>query len=521
MARLSHSDSGFSPCRSCQQQEEANMEPSHTVSSPWMAEFRSSKAFVTWVVAIAVFTDVFIYGMIIPILPDVLKIRVSIPEDELQKWMSILLAAFGGALFVGSPVFGYLADKSSSRQAPFMIGLLALAGSTVMFWFARTIEALVVARTFQGLSCAVVWTVGMALIVDTMGKDQVGAAMGIVSMAMTVGTVMGPFMGGVVLSKAGYHAVFGLAIALIFVDIVLRLMMIERNNANRWIDDLHPESESESEAGTETERLISPATATQLAPPYESIQGVHEHEHLSESHPRQSDPKSVAEGLTDAKSSMPGMLRMICSVTLLVVLQATLVEAMAWASFDSVLPLYVRSTFSMTPLGIGLCFIPLFIPSFLSTFIGSAVDKHGSRPVAISGFLLDVPTFFLLRLVSSNALRDRIILYVLLLFAGLAAALKTVSLMVEVTRAVEVKERLCPGIFGEKGGTAQAYGLFNAAWSGGQVVGPLVAGWLVDSWGWGVMVGVFGGVSAVTAVGLCVTATATATATVRVKERRK
>jgi predicted MFS family arabinose efflux permease len=79
-----------------------------------------------------------------------------------------------------------------------MVGLLALAGSTVVFWFARTIEALVIARTFQGLSCAVVWTVGMALIVDTMGKDQVGAAMGIVSTAMTVGTVMGPFIGGVV-----------------------------------------------------------------------------------------------------------------------------------------------------------------------------------------------------------------------------------------------------------------------------------------------------------------------------------
>ncbi|KAL3431769.1 major facilitator superfamily domain-containing protein [Aspergillus tetrazonus] len=499
------SDPGSSPCRSCQQQE-PNMKPPDIMSAPWMVELRSSKAFVTWVVAIAVFTDVFIYGMIIPILPDVLKTRVSIPEDELQKWISILLAAFGGALFVGSPFFGYLADKTSSRQAPFMVGLLALAGSTVVFWFARTIEALVIARTFQGLSCAVVWTVGMALIVDTMGKDQVGAAMGIVSTAMTVGTVMGPFIGGVVLSKAGYHAVFGLAIALIFVDIALRLMMIEPKNANRWIDDAH--SESESESGTETERLMSPATAT-LASAYESIPRVHEHPRDFESQSRHSTSKSVAESSTPTRSSMPGILRMMCSVTLLIVLQATLVEAMAWASFDSVLPLYVRSTFSMTPLGIGLCFIPLFLPSFLSALIGTAVDKHGSRPIAILGFLIDVPAFFLLRLVSSNTLHDQIILYFLLFFAGLAAALKTVSLMVEVTRAIETKERLCPGIFGEKGGTAQAYGLFNAAWSGGQVAGPLVAGWLVDSWGWDVMVSVFGGISAATAVGLLVTTTAT------------
>lgn len=79
-----------------------------------------------------------------------------------------------------------------------MAGLVALAGSTVMFWLARTTAALVVARVLQGLSSAVVWTVGMALVVDTVGKDETGVAMGYVSMAMTVGTVSGPFLGGIV-----------------------------------------------------------------------------------------------------------------------------------------------------------------------------------------------------------------------------------------------------------------------------------------------------------------------------------
>ncbi|KAL4903162.1 hypothetical protein BDW74DRAFT_52941 [Aspergillus multicolor] len=502
----SQSDSRTLFCRSCHGEEGEQSTDLDDVRAPWMVELRSSKAFVTWVVAIAVFTDVFIYGMIIPILPTVLKTRASIPEEELQKWMSILLAAFGGALFVGSPIFGYFADRSSSRQAPFMIGLLALAGSTVMFWFARTINALVIARAFQGLSCAVVWTVGMALIVDTMGKDQVGAAMGIVSMAMTVGTVMGPFVGGVMLSKAGYHAVFGLALALIFVDIALRLVMIERKNATQWIDD------SAAQSDAETDRLLDTSatstTTTSVIPPYgyEAVESEHESNRDADTESQHLNAKSKAEGSIFTKSSMPPMLRMICSLTLLVVLEATLVEAMAWASFDSVLPLYVRRTFGMSPMGIGLCFIPLFLPSFLSTLIGSAVDKHGSRPVAVLGFLLDIPTFFLLSLVTENTARDKITLYALLFAAGLGAALKTVSLMVEVSRAVEDIERTCPGVFGEKGGTAQAYGLFNVAWSGGQVAGPLVSGWLVGRWGWGTMVSVFGVGSAVTAVVLLVTA---------------
>ncbi|KAL4807634.1 major facilitator superfamily domain-containing protein [Aspergillus unguis] len=461
--------------------------------APWMVEYRSSKGFITWVVAIAVFTDVFIYGMIIPILPEVLKTRVSVPEDQLQQWTSNLLSAFGGALFIGSPICGYYADKNSSRQAPFMIGLIALAASTVMFWFARSTTELLVARIFQGLSCAVVWTVGLALVVDTMGQEQIGAAMGVVSMAMTVGTVIGPFIGGIVLSKAGYHAVFGTAIALIFVDIVLRLVMIERKNATRWIQT---ENEPVTEAGTpaETERLIDPASQNGS---YETVG--------PELDPEQSNGNPTEASFHDRRR-MPPMVRLLCSVTLLVVLQATLAQAMAWASFDSVLPLYVRSTFDMGPMEIGLCFVPLFLPSFLSTIIGHAVDRHGSRKIAFLGFILDVPVYLLLQLVKENTTKDLITLYALLFFAGLASAFKTVSLMVEVNHAVEEKEKECPGIFGEKGGTGQAYGLFNVAWSGGQVAGPLVAGWLVNWGGWGRMVSAFAVIGGVTALVLLGTA---------------
>ncbi|KAL4878840.1 major facilitator superfamily domain-containing protein [Aspergillus karnatakaensis] len=490
-------------CRDCQQQEwdEGEVIRHEDVSAPWKVEFRSSKGFVTWVVAIAVFT-------IIPILPTVLKTRLSIPERELQQWMSNLLAAFGGALFVGSPIFGYFADRHSSRQAPFLIGLLALAGSTIMFWFARTVSALVVARVFQGLSAAVVWTVGMALIVDTVGKAQVGTAMGIVSMAMTVGTVSGPFVGGVMLSKAGYHSVFALAIGLIVLDIVLRLVMIERKNAVRWIGDEQYMDDGGDGDGQETERLIDPDQQDQGDSLYASVAKLTESESESGHDTQQQPNRMPADNLepitnnAKKKRTMPGMVRLLFSGTLLVILIATLVQAMAYSSFDTVLPLYIRETFSAGPMGIGLSFIPLFLPSFLSTHIGSAVDTHGSRTIAILGFILDVPAYTLLQLVTHNTLPQKILLTALLFFAGLAGALKNVALMVEVSRVVEALERKYPGFLGESGGTAQAYGLFNVAWSGGQVAGPLVAKWLVTEIGWGGMVTVFGGVCGGIAVAL-------------------
>lgn len=94
-------------------------------------------------------------------------------------------------------VVGYFADKSSSRKVPFLVGLVAVAGATIMFWLAKTPAMMIVARILQGLAEAAVWTVGNALVVDSMKREQLGTAMGYVTMSMNIGTMAGPALGGV------------------------------------------------------------------------------------------------------------------------------------------------------------------------------------------------------------------------------------------------------------------------------------------------------------------------------------
>lgn len=63
---------------------------------------RASKSFAIFVVCAAIFTDTTLAGLIVPILPYALKERVGLSQDEVQRWNSILLASYGGALMVGS-----------------------------------------------------------------------------------------------------------------------------------------------------------------------------------------------------------------------------------------------------------------------------------------------------------------------------------------------------------------------------------------------------------------------------------
>jgi hypothetical protein len=65
-------------------------------------EVRASKSFTLLVVCVGVFSDVFIYGLLIPVLPFALTSRLGVPEDEVQKWNSVLLGILGASILVGS-----------------------------------------------------------------------------------------------------------------------------------------------------------------------------------------------------------------------------------------------------------------------------------------------------------------------------------------------------------------------------------------------------------------------------------
>ncbi|KAK3063631.1 hypothetical protein LTR53_018830, partial [Teratosphaeriaceae sp. CCFEE 6253] len=59
---------------------------------PVLLAFRSSTTFIIITVATAVFTDIFVYGIVVPVLPFALTARSSINPDSIQTWISIFLA---------------------------------------------------------------------------------------------------------------------------------------------------------------------------------------------------------------------------------------------------------------------------------------------------------------------------------------------------------------------------------------------------------------------------------------------
>lgn len=496
-----------------------------TASPPYLLSLRSSKTFILVTICIAVFTDVFLYGIIVPVIPFALASRASVPQSSVQSYVSILLAVYGAALLVASPLAGWYADKSSSRRLPLLIGLSALAGATVMLCLARTIALLVLGRVLQGISAAIVWTVGQALLVDTVGQKDIGQILGYVSISMSVGILLAPLLGGVVYERAGYYPVFYMAFGLIALDILLRMVLIEKKIARQWSKEAvhdsggasNPEglSQEVEKVGTVTESCEQGSQHTQRLgedKPGLSTAGAiggrttsgkvspEDVEQVAASGGRNPDDRKIPETQTTPTptrnpTEWPPVLTLLKSRRLLTALWGWIVQGSQMTAFDSVIPIYVQRTFGWNSTGAGIIFLAVMVPGFAAPLVGWASDRYGPRWLTVTGFMLAVPFWVLLRLVTHDSLGQKVLLCTLLFLIGITLTLVNAPLMAEVTYVVEAKEREKPGRFGPSGAYAQAYGLFVTAFAAGSLIGPLWSGYVVESAGWATMawsLGLFG-----------------------------
>ncbi|CZR53304.1 related to vesicular amine transporter [Phialocephala subalpina] len=457
---------------------------------PYLLRIRSSKIFILSTICIAVFTDIFLYGIIVPVIPFAIESRAGVKPSSVQSYVSVLLAVYGAALLVLSPVVGWYSDRSQSRRFPLLIGLLALAGATVMLCLARTVALLIVGRLLQGASAAIVWVVGMALLVDTVGEKEIGETLGWVSISMSVGILLAPLLGGVVYNKAGYYAVYFMAFGLIGLDILLRLSLVEKKIARQWLDDeAETATISDLEQGSQTEETVDekpdiadPAPdasdlvgeKTVAADPIPSDGGTHE-----------TIPGTAAD--PRIRSKWPPVFTLLKSRRLLTALWGCIVQGSQMTAFDSVIPLYVQRTFHWNSIGAGLIFLAVFIPGFLAPLVGWAADKYGPRWPTVIGFTMTIPFWVLLRLVTHDSLGQKVLLCALLALIGICLTLTNPPLMAEITYVVEAKERQEPGRFGKNGAYAQAYGLFITAFAAGTLIGPVWSGYVEQAAGWGTM----------------------------------
>ena len=437
---------------------------------PWGLKWRSSTLFIVSTVGVGLFTDLFLYGIIVPILPFMLTDRVNLPDSQIQTYTSTLLAVYAASSVLFSPVAGVIADRlSNSRQLPFLLGLVALLAATLMLFLGKSIPVLIIARILQGLSGAVVWTIGLALVIDTVGPDRLGTYVGSIFGFISVGELAAPVLGGVLYSKTGFAGVFGLSGGILAVDFIMRLFLIEKKTAAKY-QASHTESDSQDQSGRDTEDASGEAD---------------EEEPLLKKDEK--DAYKIATPQSRVIRALP-ILYCLSDPRLLVALQLALNQAFLLATFDATVPTIAKEYYGFASLEAGVLFIALALPYVVGGPLGGLlVDKKGTKPAAVLGFGYLVPMLILLRLAQPGGQKQTAIYCVLLAINGIGLAVIGSPSIVEASYVVQQYDKANPGFFGANGPYAQLYGLNSMFFCLGLTVGPVVSGGLKDTIGYGNM----------------------------------
>ena len=292
-------------------------------------------------------------------------------------------------------------------------------------------------------------------------------------------------LGGVVYQKSGYAGVFGLGLALLAVDFIMRLLIIEKKTAARYDDAQgreEPNGHTSEEQDGDTE---------------DGYEGSEEDPLIKK---QEEDHYKVPEGQSKAIKSFP-ILYCLTDARLLTALLLAFVQATLLATFDATIPTEAQELFGFDSLSAGLIFIALILPYLvLGPIAGWAVDRYGPKPAGVIGFGYMVPVLILLRLVRAGGKTQVIVYCALLALCGVGLGIIGSPSIVEASYVVRKYDKTNPDFFGANGPYAQLYGINSMIFSLGLTVGPLISGSLKDAIGYGNMNLVIAALCLVTAI---------------------
>ncbi|UKZ55861.1 hypothetical protein TrVGV298_009685 [Trichoderma virens] len=335
--------------------------------------WRSNKIFIASSVGAGLFTDLFLYGLIVPVLPFMLVDHVGMPQDQVQGHVSSLLAAYAGASVLTSPIAGVITDRFRSRRAPFLLGVTFLTAATTLLVLARTIALLIVARALQGVSACFVWSTGMALLFETVGAADLGKYIGAIFGVISIGTLLAPMLGGILYEKGGLAAVFILAFAILATDFICRLVIIEAKDAEQYNKlDYTNSSSGEDRFGVDND-ATEDATPVDEATRLLSTPTTNDDE----------DPYKISPNLPAIFRFIP-ILPCLAAPRLIAALTIAFVQAILIGSIDATVPLVSEEYYGFSSLRAGLMFLPIGIANLIfGPFLGRCVDKLGPKMVAV------------------------------------------------------------------------------------------------------------------------------------------
>lgn len=161
-------------------------------------------------------------GLIMPIMPDLIREVQGSSLAGAALWGGVLATAFAAMQFIFSPIIGNLSD-SIGRRPVMLVSLAAMAVDYLIMALAGSIWILILGRSLGGITAATHSTAS-AYMADISKPEEKAANFGLLGAGFGLGFVLGPMVGGL-LAELGTRAPFYAAAILSALNFLLGLFV--------------------------------------------------------------------------------------------------------------------------------------------------------------------------------------------------------------------------------------------------------------------------------------------------------
>ena len=113
----------------------------------------------------------------------------------------------------------------------FMIGLVIFTISTALCGFANTGTMLVIYRFIQGTGAALALATATPIIVRAFPQQELGRALGINSTSWVIGSIVGPVVGGALITSFGWRSIFFVTVPFGIIGLIASAIVLKNTSA--------------------------------------------------------------------------------------------------------------------------------------------------------------------------------------------------------------------------------------------------------------------------------------------------
>jgi EmrB/QacA subfamily drug resistance transporter len=135
------------------------------------------------------------------------------------------------------PLAGWLSERFGSKRV-WMISVAVFAVGSALCGIAWSAGSLICFRVIQGFGGGLIMPVGMSVLAQTAGPRHMGRVMSVIGVPMLLGPVLGPVLGGLIVTNAAWQWIFYVNVPIAALSLILAARLLKPDQGRQDVGRL-------------------------------------------------------------------------------------------------------------------------------------------------------------------------------------------------------------------------------------------------------------------------------------------